>query len=60
MKNFHVVAVSTRGYALLASYKNRQEAIQDALTRNRRSYSIVLRDGTTGKRYCIAELEKGA
>lgn len=56
MSRFHVVAVTTRGYHLLKSYTTKADAIADALSRSLTSYGVVMRDGTTGKRYCQAEL----
>jgi recombination DNA repair RAD52 pathway protein len=53
-KRFHVVGIS-KGYHRLASYETMAEAVTDILGRSLRSMGCVLRDGTTGKRYCVNE-----
>ena len=60
MDHYHVVAVTTRGYHRLASYPTFNTAKCDAVQRSVRSYGIVLRDGTSGARYSIAELMSGS
>lgn len=59
MNRFHVVAIS-KGYHLLASHPTFEAAAKEAMARNRNHYAIVMRDGTTGKRYSIAELQAAA
>lgn len=59
MKKYHVVGITTKGYHLVESYENREEGIRAAVSHDRRSMSIVFRDGTTGKRFSIVELENG-
>lgn len=56
MNKYHVVLISTKGYHLLASFSTMAEAAARAITQGVRSTGCVVRDGNTGKRYCLAEL----
>lgn len=55
-KPFHVVRIMARGYSRLGSYADRVEARNAVLADQLRTGGCVLRDGSTGKRYCPAEL----
>lgn len=55
MKRYHIVLISTAGYHLATSYATMAEAVKDMLSRSVKSFGCVLRDGTNGKRYSIAE-----
>jgi hypothetical protein len=58
MSKHHVVAITTQGYSLVSSHSTDGEAV-DALASFRKSHRIacVLRDGSTGKRESVCEVE---
>lgn len=58
MNRYHIVGITTRKYHLIKSFESREEAKTFAINWRRASMGIVLRDGNTGKRHCIAELKQ--
>lgn len=58
MSKHHLVAITTHGYSLVSSHDTDDEAI-DAMTQFRRKHrtACVLRDGATGKRESVREVE---
>ena len=58
MNKYHVILISTKGYHWLAAYPTMQQAAERAITQGVKSMGCVVRDGNTGKRYCIAELNQ--
>lgn len=63
MKHYHVVGIvshpgSLKGlrYRFLQSFDTMIEAAADAIKRGSLRFTVFVRDGTTGRRYCIEEL----
>ena len=56
---FHVVAIFCSGYLARSAHETIREAYEAAQSDPlRRSNAIVVRDGSTGKRYSMRELEQ--
>jgi hypothetical protein len=60
VKRFHVVRIYSDGYVLVASYADRAEARSHVLRIPLNTCGCVLRDGNTGRRYCVEELAQEA
>jgi hypothetical protein len=59
-KRFHVVRIYSTGYSLVASYADRATAREHVLRLPSNTGGRVLRDGNTGKRFCVEELRAEA
>lgn len=55
---FHVVRIYSDGYKRSSSHVGLAEGARAALGTTRVTSGVVLRDGTTGKRYSIEEIQK--
>lgn len=59
MSKHHLVAITTQGYALISSHSTDGEAVDAMASFRKRSRSTcVLRDGNTGKRESVREVEE--
>lgn len=58
MSKHHLVAITTHGYSLVSSHDTDAAAV-DAMAQFRRTHrsTCVLRDGVTGKRESVCEVE---